>query len=484
MRDNRARSLIFRISAAFLAMILPLCGAGTAKCEGTEASFDVPEGMTTRASGTLLSAEAVVLNGKTGNVKSLCTFSNAKGRLLISITEKTGYETVRTGDGALFSAWKITSGTGSICALIRLGTTHLAAVTVMARQSSWAASRPDEEKILWINSYRAASPAVVPASTQRHMTEHGETVAFETGVPGATVELWLRDGEAVTTATADETGHVIFDAKHAADGKDHYVSATYTFGSYDYHAATAYASDPVNLMPAGGGTGYEWVTNNDCATYVSRILTAGGFPIYAPYTNSSSSPGGSVRHTLVSLTGSEYFKSTFTIEDFHEGDIAWGHNMGHTMYCSEVNREEGTIHVYAHSTRPNDPLSDNGWVSIADLNAVMRMVIEEIYDYEYRIDGLIGEADLVLPASVSRIEASAFEGSAAESAYLPDGCAMIGAGAFRDCLNLRWVRIPQNCDIDETAFDGCRGVMIYGAPDSPAEQFCQDHEGFLFKPEI
>ena len=61
---------------------------------------------------------------------------------------------------------------------------------------------------------------------------------------------------------------------------------------------------------------------------------------------------------------------------------------------------------------------------------------------------------------------------------------MIGAGAFRDCLNLRWVRIPQNCDIDETAFDGCRGVMIYGAPDSPAEQFCQDHEGFLFKPEI
>lgn len=555
MRCNRARSLIFRACAVFLALTVSLSGAGAALCEEAEAPFfDALSVTAPKASGTLLSAEEVVLDGKTGGVRSLCTFSGAKGRLLISITEKYGYEVVRTGDGTLFSAWKLTGSTGSICALTRLGTTHLAAVSVMARQTSWDDSRPDEEKILWVNAYNSYRPAIVPASTQRHMVEHGDVIAYETGFPGATVEL-LRDGEAVTTATADETGSVIFDVGHAADGRDHYVSAVYTFGNYDYRAATAYASDPANLTEAGGGTGYEWVNGNDCATYGSRILTAGGFPIYAPYTNSSSSPGGSVRHTLVSLTGEDYFKTEFTIDDFHEGDIAWGHNMGHVMYCKEVNREENTVYVYAHSTRANDPLTDNGWVSIADLNAVIQLVTEESSDYEYRIGGvinplqivferepggeretrivskgaslvlpecpfasaehtvflgwlangallqpgeevtaagpitftaqwkediLLGIADLVLPAFVRRIEESAFEQSAAESVYLPDSCELIGPDAFRDCANLRRIRIPKDCALDETAFDGCSGVTVYGVPGSPAEQFCAAHEGFRF----
>ena len=561
MGDGRARNLILRACAAFLALILPLSGVWAAAGEGTaRPDFDAPDYIiTTRAAGDSLSAENVVLNGITGNVKSLCTFANADGRLLISTADKTGYGYVRTGDGSRASGWIITGTVGSICALARIGYTHHAAVKVMARQSSWPDSRPDEEKILWINAYNSYVPAIVPAYTQRRIAEHGAIVAFETGIPGADVELWLRDGEeAVTTAAADETGFVIFDADHAADGKDHYVSVTYTFGYYDYHAATAYASDPANLTPAGGGTGREWVSNNDCATFVSRILTAGGFPIYAPYTNSSSSQGGSVRHTLVSLTDGAYFKNEFTIEDFHEGDIVWGHDMGHTLYCSAVNPEENTIHVYAHSTRANSPLCDNGWVSIDDLNAVMQMVTEEVVDCEYRIDGVadprqivlesepggqretpivqsgstfalpecpfpapnhalflgwlvndtlvqpgeeltvdghmtitaqwrdtivLGEADLVLPASVSHIEAGAFEGLTVESVYLPDGCAVIGAGAFKDCQNLRRIRIPQGCAMDETAFDGCGGVTVYGAPDSPAERFCQAREGFLFKPE-
>ncbi len=483
MGDGRARNLILRACAAFLALFLPLSGAWDAACEETACpDFDAPDYIiTTRAAGDSLSAEDVVLNGKTGNIKSLCTFN---GQLLISTADKTGYGYVRTGDGSRASGWTITSTVGSICALARIGYTHHAAVKVMARQSSWPDSRPDEEKILWINAYNSYVPAIVPAYTQRRIVEHGEIVAFETGVPGATVELWIRDGEeAVTTAAADETGYVVFDADHAADGQDHYVSVTYTFGYYDYHAATAYASAPANLTPAGGGTGREWVSNNDCATYVSRILTAGGFPIYAPYTNSSSSQGGSVRHTLVSLTDGAYFKNEFTIEDFHEGDIVWGHDMGHTLYCSAVNPEDNTIHVYAHSTRANSPLCDNGWVSIDDLNAVMQMVTEENFDYEYRIGGIVGKADLVLPASVSQIEAGAFEGLTVESVYLPDGCAVIGAGAFKDCPNLRRIRIPMGCDLDETAFDGCGGVTVYGAPDSPAERFCQVHEGFLFKPE-
>ena len=556
------RFFLFFLTLLSLTMVLCSALAESAESEAVEEAENLSDQEiaveTASASGSRLSAEEVVVNGKTAGIKSLRVFSGAQGRILVPTAGKTGYSYVYAGDGARTVAWKITSATGSLHALMRIGATHHAAVRVTARQTSWAASRPDEEVYLWINAYGSKTPGIVPVSTAPRIVEHGEAVAFETGIPGATVELYSGDGELITTAPADETGLVVFDSQHAADGTDHWTSEIRSYGLHDYHEATAFASNPANLLPAGGGTAIEWASGNDCATYQSQTLTQAGFPVYTPYTNSTSSPGGSLRHVLTDLIGSDAFKTTFTIADFHEGDIVWGHSMGHVMYCARTDPAEDRIYVYGHSASAGGQLTDNGWVPISLIDAVMQMVTEESFDYEYRVNGvadprlvkfeslpddtpetqivqagttmvlpdnpftapvnrsfagwllngechapgeeitvsdhmtftalwldstLLGEADLVLPASLTRIEDCAFSGIAAESVYICDGCESIGTQAFSDCANLRWIRIPAGCEVDDTAFEHCGEITVFGTPGSDAERFCEAHEGFRFEAE-
>ena len=553
-----------RILICVLCLLLGCAGQAlgekTGKMEEMESPpVDGTQVETADATGNVLTGADVVLEGRTGGVRTLCVFSGAEGHILVSTAGKTGYSYVYTGDGARVTSWKITSGTGSLCALARIGHTHHAVVRVQARKTSWDADRPDEEQLLWINAYNPTAPAIFPAFTERREIGHGERiVSFDTGIPAALVELWREDEGPVTTAVADETGRVVFDRLHAADGLDHFATTLCTFGNYDVHAATAYAADPVNLLPAAGGTGVEWATSNDCATYVSRVLTAGGLPIYAPYANSSSNPGGSVRHVLESFMGAEAFRTEFTIDDFHEGDLVWGHDTGHVMYCAGVNRAEGTIHVYGHSASAGSSLSDDGWISITLVDALMQLVQEIPVPWTYRIGGvedprpvvlmdeagcgqevrivregavlilpespfappahhffagwlvegavlqpgeevtvagpmtitvqwkdtlLRGEADLVLPAGISRIEPDAFEQTAAESVFVPDSCTSIGEGAFRNCPHLQRIRIPADCEIGAAAFEGCGELVIFGTPGSAAEAYCQQTEGFRFVPE-
>ena len=96
---------------------------------------------------------------------------------------------------------------------------------------------------------------------------------------------------------------------------------------------------------------------------------------------------------------------------------------------------------------------------------------------------ILGQADMVLPTGLDRLETGAFREIAAESVYVPDGCSFIGEEAFADCRSLRRIRIPESCGIDGTAFEGCGGVSIFGTPGSPAEEFCLQHEGFSFVPD-
>ena len=65
-------------------------------------------------------------------------------------------------------------------------------------------------------------------------------------------------------------------------------------------------------------------------------------------------------------------------------------------------------------------------------------------------------AEFTLPDDLTRAEENAFEGIKAVSVYVPDSCEEIGAYAFKDCTSLLRIRLPQNCDIDGSAFDGCR----------------------------
>ena len=93
-----------------------------------------------------------------------------------------------------------------------------------------------------------------------------------------------------------------------------------------------------------------------------------------------------------------------------------------------------------------------------------------------------GTADFILPAGVTAVEESAFEGGAMTAVVIPEGCTSIGDYAFRDCAGLSRIRIPANCDLGTDVFAGCGTVYVYGAAGSPAEAYCQSHGNCVFVP--
>ena len=83
---------------------------------------------------------------------------------------------------------------------------------------------------------------------------------------------------------------------------------------------------------------------------------------------------------------------------------------------------------------------------------------------------------LVLPAELETIEAEAFAGGSMVCVVIPEGCRAIGAGAFRNCAQLRFVEVPASVTtIDGSAFEGCSDLIIVAASGSVAEDFAQTH---------
>ena len=89
------------------------------------------------------------------------------------------------------------------------------------------------------------------------------------------------------------------------------------------------------------------------------------------------------------------------------------------------------------------------------------------------------EPDYILPSALTQIGESAFEGVSARIIYVPDGCTSIEAYAFRNS-GVTQIRIPANCSIATSAFDGCSRVEIYGTPGSQAETYCNSHDNCRF----
>lgn len=100
----------------------------------------------------------------------------------------------------------------------------------------------------------------------------------------------------------------------------------------------------------------------------------------------------------------------------------------------------------------------------------------------FKLNGLFksSEADMLLPAALTTIEDEAFYGMPVSSVYCPDGLKTIGAKAFANCNALKKIRIPSSVTkIDGSAFDGCKGLLIFGTKGSTAETFAKNH-GFVF----
>ncbi len=88
---------------------------------------------------------------------------------------------------------------------------------------------------------------------------------------------------------------------------------------------------------------------------------------------------------------------------------------------------------------------------------------------------------LHLPAETLTVEESAFEATAAYVVYVNEGCETIGPNAFKDCPNLQVAHIPWTVqEIDDTAFDGCKYVYVYGSKYSQAYYFCKSHSNTYF----
>ena len=89
-------------------------------------------------------------------------------------------------------------------------------------------------------------------------------------------------------------------------------------------------------------------------------------------------------------------------------------------------------------------------------------------------------AEFTLPAQLIRVEESAFEGLDVKSVYIPDSCTSIGTYAFKDCTDLKRIRIPAGCTVGADAFDGCEKVYIFSAVGSSAERYCRNHSNCVF----
>lgn len=67
---------------------------------------------------------------------------------------------------------------------------------------------------------------------------------------------------------------------------------------------------------------------------------------------------------------------------------------------------------------------------------------------------------LYLPSMLTTIEDEAFENLACEAVIVPNGCISIGSHAFRNCKNLKYIRVPANIEIAPDAFEGCDNIVI------------------------
>ena len=92
-----------------------------------------------------------------------------------------------------------------------------------------------------------------------------------------------------------------------------------------------------------------------------------------------------------------------------------------------------------------------------------------------------GEPDFILPADITAIGESAFEGNASMAVvYVPGESASIGKDAFKNCSGLLQIRLPKDCTFDGNPFDGCTNLMAIYASEGGYTQTWAQNNGIPF----
>ena len=128
----------------------------------------------------------------------------------------------------------------------------------------------------------------------------------------------------------------------------------------------------------------------------------------------------------------------------------------HTCKHDENHTETETVEVYGVITPPTEDAPGNALYTPAPFSD-KSFAGESI---EFYIPALKKMKVLRLPEMLKSIEEGAFENLACEAVLIPNSCARIGKGAFRNCRKLKYIRVPEGIVIEEDAFKDCGNVII------------------------
>ena len=199
-----------------------------------------------------------------------------------------------------------------------------------------------------------------------------------------------------------------------------------------------------------------------------------------------------LRYTVTKATLPAYAEwGTFTTE-LMEGDSfrpvvkidgdAW--QIGIRLTAVAVTDSQGqaiaTLTQDAYGRDLNTVTATPGSDGMVEISLARCTIGAEDVTVSARFTATFAPAEFNLPAAITQVEASAFEGAAMESVSIPATCTAIGAYAFKDCANLTRIRIPAGCSVGANAFDGCAKVFIFGTAGSSAEAYCQSHANCVF----
>ncbi len=80
----------------------------------------------------------------------------------------------------------------------------------------------------------------------------------------------------------------------------------------------------------------------------------------------------------------------------------------------------------------------------------------------------LGDLSVVrLPYYLCQINEEAFGNLSCEAIIVPNACTSIGRYAFRNCLNLKYIRIPVATTVADNVFEGCKNVVVDRSDNPP-----------------
>ena len=89
-----------------------------------------------------------------------------------------------------------------------------------------------------------------------------------------------------------------------------------------------------------------------------------------------------------------------------------------------------------------------------------------------------GQATFTMPAQLTMIEESAFEGNTMMTIVDAHNCSFIGENAFMD-TGLTQIRLPKDCRIQESAFDD-KTIYVFAPDGGITRTYCDGHDNIVF----